>query len=138
LIDGGYSRDGSIYRAEEYAACQYVADRADGAVQALLIGETLWPAPASEVGAKDDEGGEPRDERKEVPAMRLASHHTRQVLTRLARAGRLDARALPPLRAALQVTSFEERVGGSLTSVIEVLGWRAMRPAWSRWGGSWR
>lgn len=136
LIDSGYSRDGSIYRAEEYAACRYVAERADGAVQALLLGEALWPAPAaaSSGGEDEEDEGEESEESEanetsetnaaggEVPTIRPSSHHAWQVLTRLPRAERLDARALPLLRAALEVPSLEERAGWQLTRVIEVVG----------------
>lgn len=117
LARGGYSYDNSIYREEEYAACRLAAELADGAVQALLVGEALWPAPRP---AQDDED-EAADGEAAAPVW-VASHHAWHVLVRIARLGRLAPEALAPLRAALEVESFEDRVGQRLTWVASVLG----------------
>ncbi len=128
LVDKGYAGDGSTSSNELHAAtCQYLAERADGAVQALLIGEALWPAPAVASEAGDKEGDEEGDRTggaagAEASARRLDSRDAWRVLPPLARAGRLEARALPPLHAALEVTSFDLSTGWRLTRVIEVLG----------------
>jgi hypothetical protein len=100
LVDQGYSRDGSTYREEEYAACQYVADRADPALQALMIGEALWPAPRPPARSDEDEAEEVGEAEEPAPLL-PSSHHAWQVVTRVARAGRLDARARPALRRML-------------------------------------
>lgn len=121
LARGGYSYDNCIYRDEEYAACRLAAELADGAVQALLVGEALWPAPRPTQDA-EDEGGEGGADDEPAPPVWVASHHAWQVLVRIARLGRLAPEALAPLRAALEVESFEDRVEHRLIWAASVLG----------------
>lgn len=132
LARGGYSYDNCIYRDEEYAACRLVAERADAAVQALLVGEALWPAPRPEREEREEaeeadgsgdakQGGSSEQEADPAPLW-VSSHHAWQVLVRIARMGRLSSEALAPLRAALEVEAIEDHVEHALTRVAEVLG----------------
>lgn len=125
LVDQGYSRDNSIYRDEEHAACLAAAEQADAALQALLIGEALMPAPRD--GAERDDGDDEREPGGEVeaaasPEIALSSHHASHIVTRLARLGRLDARALPILRAELELEAFEDHAEWRVKQVAQVLG----------------
>lgn len=125
LVDQGYSRDNSIYRDEEHAACLAAAEQADAALQALLIGEALMPAPRD--GAERDDGDDEREPGGEAeaaasPEIALSSHHASHIVTRLARLGRLDARALPILRAELELEAFEDHAEWRVKQVAQVLG----------------
>ncbi len=122
LARGGYSYDNCIYRDEEYAACRQAAELADGAVQALLVGEALWPAPRPAREQEEEEGSDDAERDGDDVAPWVASHHAWQVLQRIARLGRLLPNALAPLRAALEVDAIEDHAEHTLTRVAEVLG----------------
>jgi len=76
LRDQAYSRHNQIYRDEERDACQWTADRANGVLQAILVGVAL---------AEAEKGS-------------LARGHAWDCADALAASGRLDPRALPVLR----------------------------------------
>lgn len=105
LWGDGYSRCGQLYRDEEYDACRAIAAHATPALQALLVGNLVAPAE--------------RDESEDSPPIRAFSGRQIEVMLHaLARANRLDARAIELLRTVLEP---QEQPTWQQTLVADVL-----------------
>jgi hypothetical protein len=110
LAEGGFMRKNEIYRDEEYQACSVIAEHADATLQALYLGALLSPAPRPK---------EEADDAPKNPEPLLS--HAADILLLLARAGRLDERALPALREVLNVQTLEDHVEWRVNRVIDIV-----------------
>jgi|GEM_PF-2129647 len=89
LADDGYSRNGCLYRDEEYGACRILADHADRALQQLLVGECIAPSEA------------PQDEDGERPFPAFGFAQIEQMLIRWQHTGALLPESVALVRQAL-------------------------------------
>ncbi|MBV1859828.1 MAG: hypothetical protein KUG77_15560 [Nannocystaceae bacterium] len=101
LAEDGYSRNNSLYRDEQHGACRYLADNADGALQLLLVGESINPSETPDSDDNDAEKPFPVFGFAELEQMLLRWQHTgalRPESTALIRASLLDDEGDKPWR----------------------------------------